>query len=205
VGDNYPLAPPPPLPKPISYCNTFIARPLCMYARPPTPILYGIHYTILVTAISCKGQVGSRAAAAWLGARVKQTLAFTRYFFTSRLLLCTNQSFFYCPLPPVLAALMQYDPTWGIRIDVFLWRTRRNMNSVFRLVNPVYHMNTYLFKVAVLTKQAKSEYISRILFLIPRIPRVGLRLCTTIAQYTTPPPRPLFYMLHTTRYWYWYW
>jgi len=49
------------------------------------------------------------------------------------------------------------DPTRGIRINVFLWRTRRNTNSVFRLVNPVYDMNTYIFKVAVFTKQAKSE------------------------------------------------
>jgi len=48
-------------------------------------------------------------------------------------------------------------PTWGIRIDVFLWRTRRNMNRVFRLVNPVYDMNTYIFKVTVFTKQTKSE------------------------------------------------
>jgi len=31
------------------------------------------------------------------------------------------------------------------------------MNSVFRLVYPVYDMNTYMFKVAVFTKQAKSE------------------------------------------------
>jgi len=49
------------------------------------------------------------------------------------------------------------EPTWGIRIDVFLWRTRRNMNSAFRLVYPVYDMNTYIFKVAVVTKQAKPE------------------------------------------------
>ena len=37
-------------------------------------------------------------------------------------------------------------------------------------------MNTYIFKVAVFTKQAKSEYNSRILFLVPRIPHLGLQL-----------------------------
>jgi len=31
------------------------------------------------------------------------------------------------------------------------------MNNVFRLVNPVYAMDTYIFKVNVFTKQAKYE------------------------------------------------
>ena len=31
------------------------------------------------------------------------------------------------------------------------------MNNVFRLVNPVYDMDTYIFKVNVFTKQAKYE------------------------------------------------
>jgi len=31
------------------------------------------------------------------------------------------------------------------------------MNNVFRLVKPVYDMETYLFKVHVLTKQAQYE------------------------------------------------
>jgi len=31
------------------------------------------------------------------------------------------------------------------------------MNNVFRLVNPVYNMKMYLFKVTVFIKQAKSE------------------------------------------------
>jgi len=48
-------------------------------------------------------------------------------------------------------------PNWGIHINVFRWRIRRNMNSASRLVYPVYGMNTYIFKVAVFTKQAKSE------------------------------------------------
>jgi len=32
------------------------------------------------------------------------------------------------------------------------------MNNVFRLVHPVYDMDTYIFKVNVFTKQAKYEY-----------------------------------------------
>ena len=60
-------------------------------------------------------------------------LAFFRYGFTSRLL-CTNQSSFYCPLPPALPALLQY-------------------------------------------------------------------LCTSIAQYTTPPPAPPVCMSYTIHYW----
>jgi len=31
------------------------------------------------------------------------------------------------------------------------------MNNVFRLVNPVYDMDTYIFKANVFTKQAKYE------------------------------------------------
>jgi len=31
------------------------------------------------------------------------------------------------------------------------------MNNVFRLVNPVYDMDTYIFKVKAFTKQAKHE------------------------------------------------
>jgi len=31
------------------------------------------------------------------------------------------------------------------------------MNNVFRLINPVHAMNTYIFKVHVFTKQAKYE------------------------------------------------
>ena len=44
-------------------------------------------------------------------------------------------------------------------MNVFLWRIRRNMNSVSRLIYPIYGMNTYIFKVTVFTKQAKSERI----------------------------------------------
>ena len=32
------------------------------------------------------------------------------------------------------------------------------MNNVFRLVNPVYDMDTYIFKTNLFTKQAKSGY-----------------------------------------------
>jgi len=31
------------------------------------------------------------------------------------------------------------------------------MNTVFRLVNPEYDMDTYIFKVHIFTKQGKSE------------------------------------------------
>jgi len=48
----------------------------------------------------------------------------------------------------------------GLRVEsVFaylLWRSHRNTNSVFRLVCPVYDLNTHVFKVNVLTKQAKK-------------------------------------------------
>ena len=32
--------------------------------------------------------------------------------------------------------------TWGIQIQLFLWRSHKNPNRVFRLVCPVYGMNT---------------------------------------------------------------
>jgi len=48
-------------------------------------------------------------------------------------------------------------PTCWIDIHVFLWYSHINTNTVFRLVNPVYNMDTYLFKVTVFTKQAKYE------------------------------------------------
>jgi len=34
---------------------------------------------------------------------------------------------------------------------------RKNMNTVFRLVNPVYAMDMHIFKVNVFTQQAKYE------------------------------------------------
>ena len=49
------------------------------------------------------------------------------------------------------------DPTWGIRIHVFLRRRHRNTNSVFRLVYPVYDMDTYIDTSIVFTEQAQSE------------------------------------------------
>jgi len=42
-------------------------------------------------------------------------------------------------------------------IHVFLWRNHKSMHPVFRLVNPVHDMETYIFKVNVFTKQAKYE------------------------------------------------
>jgi len=57
-------------------------------------------------------------------------------------------------------------PTWGICINVFLWRTRRNMNSVLPLVYPVYDMHTYIFKVCCIHKtgQIGIEYA----YFVPR-------------------------------------
>jgi len=43
------------------------------------------------------------------------------------------------------------------RINVFLWRSHRHANRVWCLVHPVFDMNTYICKVNVFTKQAKSE------------------------------------------------
>jgi len=42
-----------------------------------------------------------------------------------------------------------------LRVDVFLWRSHKNANSVFRLGNPVHGVNTLIFKVDVFTEQAK--------------------------------------------------
>ena len=39
------------------------------------------------------------------------------------------------------------DPTCSIAINVFLWRNHKKMNNIFRLVNSVYDMDTYVFKV----------------------------------------------------------
>jgi len=48
-------------------------------------------------------------------------------------------------------------PTCWIDIHVFLWCDYKNMNNVFRRINPVYDMDTYIFKVNVFTQQAKYE------------------------------------------------
>jgi len=32
-------------------------------------------------------------------------------------------------------------------MHVFLWRNHTNMNNIFRVVNPVYNMEIYIFKV----------------------------------------------------------
>jgi len=40
-------------------------------------------------------------------------------------------------------------------IYIFMRCNHKNMNTVFRLVNPIYDMDTYIFKVNVFTKQAK--------------------------------------------------
>jgi len=40
---------------------------------------------------------------------------------------------------------------------LFLWRNHTNKNNPFRLVCPIYDMDTYIFKVGVFTQQAKYE------------------------------------------------
>jgi len=42
-------------------------------------------------------------------------------------------------------------------MHVFLPRRHRHTNRVFRLVYPVYAMNTYIIKVNAYTKHAESE------------------------------------------------
>ena len=49
--------------------------------------------------------------------------------------------------------ILYEQPTCGIRIHVFLWRSLKNMNIVFRLANPVYAMDMYIFKANVFIKQ----------------------------------------------------
>jgi len=60
-----------------------------IYDPLPAPLVCAINHSKLVFAISCKG------------------LAFTRYYFTSRLL-CTNQLSFHSPRPPTFPTLVQY-------------------------------------------------------------------------------------------------
>jgi len=38
-----------------------------------------------------------------------------------------------------------------------MWRNRKNVNNEFRLVHPVYDMDTHVFKVDVFTQQAEYE------------------------------------------------
>jgi len=74
---------------------------------PPIPLLYAIHHTILVMAISCKGRVWTARllTPVWYLASYPPvscllpygTLCFTRYAFTPKHL-CTSQSSFYCPV-----------------------------------------------------------------------------------------------------------
>ena len=59
-----------------------------------------------------------------------------------------------------------HSPTCCRDIHVFLWRNHKHMNNVFRLVNPVYNLDTYIFRVNVFTKQA--EYEKRISYYFPR-------------------------------------
>ena len=40
---------------------------------------------------------------------------------------------------------------------MFLGRSHKNMNNIFRLVNPALDRNMFIFKVTVFMKQAKYE------------------------------------------------
>jgi len=90
---------PPACPLLLQYYCTSIAQ---YTTPPPTPLWYAIHHTILVIAISCKGQGGCRGRRRsgvdqFLGQiSCVGDLALTRYSFTY-MLLCMNQSSFYCP------------------------------------------------------------------------------------------------------------
>jgi len=55
------------------------------------------------------------------------------------------------------AAAEGWRPTCWIYIHVFLWRSYKNTNTVFRRIHPVYNMNTDIFKAHLFTKQAKYE------------------------------------------------
>jgi len=59
------------------------------------------------------------------------------------------------------------NPTRRIHIYVFL------SNRVFRLIYPVYDMNSYIFKVTVFTAQATSEYNTRMFLSLHLFPTYG--------------------------------
>jgi len=65
-----------------NYCNT-IARLLRKIRRPPpTPFVYAIHHTILVMAISCKGQAASEQSETrrrnWVGLSSRAVHLYTK-------------------------------------------------------------------------------------------------------------------------------
>jgi len=64
---------PPALPALLQYYCTTMAQ----YTPPPTPLVYAIHHTRLVMAISCKGQCATRVAPSsrWLRDTSKRKLA----------------------------------------------------------------------------------------------------------------------------------
>jgi len=64
-------------------------------------------------------------------------------------------------------------PTRWIGIHVFLGRSHKNTNNVFRLVRPVYNIDMYIFKVTVFKKTDLIWIEYRTLFCPPRIQHVG--------------------------------
>jgi len=61
---------------------------------------------VLSTALSCRAWSPPSAVFARRRVNPTRNLAFTRYPFTSKLS-CSNQSSFYCPLPPAMPTLLQ--------------------------------------------------------------------------------------------------
>jgi len=64
----------------------------------------------------------------------------------------------------LLIYILRFRPVLRVKY-VFTYscgRSYKNRNSVFRLVKPVYGMDTYMFKVNIITKQAKLESITHI-------------------------------------------
>jgi len=83
VRESIILILPPPHLHSLRYCNT-IARPLRNIRPPSTPNGYAIHHTILVMAISCKGQAGTHIhRAAQRSARLQRHTIYIRtaYFY----------------------------------------------------------------------------------------------------------------------------
>jgi len=70
-------------------------------------------------------------------------------------------------------------------INVFQWRKHKNMNTVFRLINPAYDMDTYIFKLNVFTKQAAQRWAAsrrrRLRLLSVVVPFLALCSCARFA------------------------
>jgi len=94
------------------------------------------------------------------------------------------------PAPGPATATAQ-DPTCRIDSHVFLWRNYESMNNVFCLANPVYGMDTFIFKVNVFTNGLN---MIRIPYYFPRSaystcrPRTGPRTHPRTPAVSHQPP-----------------